>query len=87
MKEEHDQMEGYCRKLGHSVPFSYCRIENGKQPCSKIYDCWFARIPIQDFIQKNYTPEEIAALAARPKSKLETIFDIAEQVHNKGFSG
>jgi hypothetical protein len=84
LKEEHDHLVGYCRKLGHTVPFSYCRIENRRLPCSKIYSCWFERIPIQDFIQRNYTPEEMGAIFARPQSKLETILDIAEQIRARG---
>jgi hypothetical protein len=88
-KEEHDHLETYCRKLGHSVPFSYCRIENcsrtenGRLPCSKILDCWFDKIPIQEFVQRNYSVQEQEAIFAPAKSRLEVIRDIAEQIENR----
>jgi len=92
-REEFDQLETYCRKLGHSVPFSYCRIENGSQmpngrlPCSKILDCWFERIPIQEFVQKNYSRQEQEVIFAPARSRLEVICDIAEQIRNRTGTG
>ena len=90
---EYDQLETYCRKLGHSVPFGYCRIENcshienGRLPCAKILDCWFEKIPIQEFVQKHYSRQEQEAIFAPARSRLEVICDIAEQIRNRTGAG
>jgi len=83
MIEEFDNLQTYCRKLGHTLHFSYCRIENNRIPCSKITDCWFQRIPIQDFLQKNYTQSQIERMQEHTRSRLEIILDMAEQLKNR----
>ena len=73
--ETYDHLEVYCRKLGHTLPFKYCRIENNGLPCSKIMDCWFERLPIQEYIQDNYSREEITRIFSVSKSKMDYILD------------
>ena len=87
--EEYDRMETYCRRLGHAVPFGYCRKENctamteKKLPCSKIMDCWFEMMPIHRFIEAHFTPRERELAFGRPGSRLNSICDIVERMTEK----
>ena len=74
-----DQKSTYCRRLGHHLNFSYCRCERQGKPCRKIVDCWFEKIPIQDFLAEFYPPEEIQELRAPPVPKLSTILDLVQR--------
>jgi hypothetical protein len=74
MIEDFDSEKIYCRKLGHHVSFKYCRGENEGLPCARILDCWFERLPIEDFIRTNYTEEECARIFAPQKYKTESDF-------------
>ncbi len=62
--------------LGNNVPFKYCRTVQNRLPCPKIIDCWFRRIPIEDFIKKNYSKEEIKQILAQPQSKMESLINM-----------
>lgn len=77
--ERYDAAEGYCRMLGHPVRFSYCRTGTGALPCGRIADCWFERIPIRDFLHRNYSPRELEGIFAPRPGKLETILEIARR--------
>ncbi len=65
--------------LGHPVRFAYCRAGTRALPCGRIADCWFERIPIEDFLRRHYTPQELGAIFAPRPGKLESILEI---VHN-----
>jgi hypothetical protein len=65
--------------LGHPVRFAYCRAGTRALPCGRIADCWFERIPIEDFLRRHYTPQEFADIFAPRPGKLESILEI---VHN-----
>jgi hypothetical protein len=82
-KETYDHLEVYCRKLGHTLPFKYCRIESNGLPCSKIMDCWFQRFPIQEYIQNNYSREEITRICSPSKSKMDYIHDLMNRDNSK----
>jgi len=47
-----------CRRLGHLVPFSYCRSENQGLPCTDILDCWYDRFLVEDYLRKALTEAE-----------------------------
>jgi len=74
-----DQESIYCRKLGHHLNFSYCRSERRGKPCRKIIDCWFEKIPIQDFLADFYSPEEIQEILKPPAPKLNYILELIKQ--------
>lgn len=38
--EQNLHKERYCRRLGHPVPFSYCRTTVAASPCTGILGCW-----------------------------------------------
>lgn len=80
MIKQYDNLEYRCRMLGHNVPFKYCRTVQEKLPCSKIIDCWFRRIPIEDFIKNNYNEEEIKQILVQPKSKMVSLVDLIEKI-------
>ncbi len=35
-----DETSLYCKRLGHPVPFKYCRLTIGDRPCESILSCW-----------------------------------------------
>ncbi len=74
-----DKEELYCRKLGHHLTFDYCRSEHNGLPCPKIRDCWFEKIPIDDYLEQNFKPEEIAYIFEPPKPKITSIFEIIQK--------
>ncbi|MDD5204058.1 MAG: hypothetical protein PHS17_01480 [Desulfobacterales bacterium] len=69
-----------CRKLGHEVPFSYCRCECGGLPCSKTIDCWYDHFLVEDFFRTELKPEEWDRVFVNPpKPKVLTLVDLIEQ--------
>ena len=53
-KEEFDKLEMYCSRLGHAVPFKYCRQAEIELPCPRIVNCWKTQIPIEDYLREKY---------------------------------
>lgn len=76
MIEQFDELEGYCRTLGHYLSFRYCRRQNQDLPCATIRDCWFERLPIDQFLERHYSPEQLAGLQAPAQGKLNTILGL-----------
>jgi len=84
--EAFDHREGYCRKLGHYVRFSYCRRrpedfgpprgEAAPLPCGRVADCWFERLPVEAYLRSNYSAEELKMILAPPPAKLDSILEI-----------
>jgi hypothetical protein len=77
--DAHDQCEAYCRMLGHSVPFGYCRRVADGLPCRKILDCWFERFDVTAFVRKHYTPEQIGRFLSPPKPKMASLVELIER--------
>jgi hypothetical protein len=82
MKEQFDNENIYCRKLGHYLQFGYCRQEKNNLPCSKIFDCWYQRISVQEFLTENYNYEEVSYLAAPPEPKISSLLSLIERAQN-----
>ena len=80
MIEEYDSIEGYCRKLGHYVQFKYCRGAHNSLPCSKILDCWFQRLPIENFMQQHYSVSVMNKIFTTPAPKITSILEIVDRV-------
>ncbi len=76
---EFDTIAGYCRMLGHKVPFTYCRSMKEGLPCSKILDCWFEILPIEQFVTDHYTPEEQEKFLLPSKPKVATLIELIEK--------
>ncbi len=77
--DQFDSEELYCRKLGHHLKFAYCRKELNGLPCVKIRDCWFEKIPIDDYLEQNFKVEQISYLFEPPKSKITSLFEIIQK--------
>ena len=84
--EQYDNEEIYCRKLGHHLRFKYCRTENGENPCRKIADCWFDKIPIGEFLRKNYSEEELGSILAPSRDKAATLVELIERARKSSES-
>jgi hypothetical protein len=83
MIEEFDNRSGYCPKLGHHINFKYCRLVNNDLPCYKIINCWFEQLPAADFVNKNYSHEQIDQFLTPPKSKIASLLEIIQNVTKK----
>jgi hypothetical protein len=79
MIEKHDSEEIYCRKLGHRLLFSYCRVEKGTLPCSKIRDCWFERIDINGFLEENYSESDLESIFKPGSDKISSLLELIEK--------
>jgi len=42
-------------------------------------DCWFERIPIQQYVNEYFSAEEIDKLMSTPKPKIASLLEIVEQ--------
>jgi len=80
---QHDEVIGYCRKLGHRLAFAYCRQESSGQPCTKIRDCWFETFDVDGFLRQHYSADEIEAFTARPQPKLASIVELIAQAQQR----
>jgi len=69
--------------LGHYVPFKYCRTLKDGMPCHRILDCWFERLPVEDFIAAQYSAEEQAKMFEPPKTKIASLLEIIEKAKKK----
>ncbi|MFC1763534.1 hypothetical protein ACFL6U_15830 [Planctomycetota bacterium] len=76
MPDEHDKRKRRCPKLGHEISFQYCKTPGENRICPKIKDCWWETFDIQVYLEKHYSPAELAHLDQTPTSKVQTIFDI-----------
>jgi hypothetical protein len=80
---QYDNERIYCRRLGHWLTFNYCRQENNDFPCRKIMDCWFEKLPIEEFLKENYEEEEISYIFKVQKPKLTSIVELIEQAKKR----
>ena len=69
-----------CPRLGHLVPFSYCRRESGELPCYKAIDCWYDRFLVEDYFREVLDPEEWEEAFERgPKDRMRRLMEIIEE--------
>lgn len=73
-----------CRRLGHPVPFSYCRYENKGLPCSKVVDCWYDYFMIEDYLRQDLAPEDWDRAFLQPvKPKVLSLVELIEEAKKK----
>ena len=73
-----------CPRLGHQIPFSYCRAENRGLPCFKILDCWHPHFSVAELLRKELTPEQWEIVFSKPpKPKLFSLIELIEQAKNR----
>jgi hypothetical protein len=69
-----------CPRLGHPVPFSYCRAESGTMPCAMAIHCWYDQFLVEDYFRRVLTPEEWEEVFDRPpKSRITRLLEIVEE--------
>ncbi|MFP4453600.1 MAG: hypothetical protein ACOC1Q_00635 [Desulfosalsimonas sp.] len=84
-KPEKDNLKIRCPRLGSIIPFRYCLISGeDSMPCFKIMDCWWEIFDVDSYLKENLPKEIYQSLAAaRPKSKVASIVEIAEEAKKK----
>ncbi len=86
-EDRNPQGEDYqirCPRLGHQVSFSYCRIENSGLPCFKALDCWFRHFSVEEFLQKEISPDQWEKIFCRPpKNKMLSLVELIERAQKK----
>ncbi|MFZ5797508.1 MAG: hypothetical protein ACYCYR_10810 [Desulfobulbaceae bacterium] len=80
-----DSLQIRCPKLGHQIPFSYCRTENLGLPCSRIMFCWQPYFGVEAYLRRELTPEEWRDTFEKPvQSKVLTLVELIEQAQRGG---
>ena len=75
----HDGETIYCRKLGHHLKFSYCRIESEMMPCSGIIKCWSDRLSILEFLDDHFSADELEKVFAPPDPKITSLVNLIQK--------
>lgn len=67
-----------CPRLGGAVPFTYClECEADKNPCFKIFDCWWETFDVVGYLKDTLAPEQFESLAQKqPKTKVASLVEI-----------
>ncbi|MFZ7110947.1 MAG: hypothetical protein ACOWYE_04625 [Desulfatiglandales bacterium] len=77
-----------CPRLGHQIPFSYCRSENRGLPCFKCLDCWYEHFLIEDWLRNALTPEEWQKAFERPTGgKMLSLVELIQEAKKKQEEG
>jgi len=72
MVDEHDQdMLPRCGRLGHEVPFGYCRREEFGKPCRLILDCWQGQFDVRSFLQAHLPDASVVQVERVPASRID----------------
>ncbi|MEE9418030.1 MAG: hypothetical protein V3W43_01050 [Desulfatiglandaceae bacterium] len=73
-----------CPRLGHQIPFSYCRLENKGLPCFKTLDCWYDHFLVEEHIKQELTPEEWGMVfGSPPRQKMLSLVELIEQAKKR----
>ena len=83
-----EDQERRCPRLGSVIPFSYCIISGDNDlPCWKILDCWWEIFDVEGYLKQNLPEpvfDELIKIAEKPKNKIFSIIEIAQQVKKGG---
>ena len=73
-----------CPRLGHQVPFSYCRVENTGTPCFKTLDCWHSHFDVVAYFKQTLSKDEFAAaFMNQGQPKIQTLMDLVRQAQTR----
>ena len=75
----YDRESIYCRKLGHHLNFDYCRKESGDLPCSRISKCWSDKLPVNEFLDRYFTSEQLKAIFTPPVPKITSLIELIQK--------
>ena len=87
MNDAFDALSRYCPKLGHDVPFRYCRMPGAELPCRGLVGCWQRSMDVQAFLAEHYPPEQIQRLSAPPADRLCTLVELIERARRSAQGG
>ncbi len=74
-----DEFKIRCRRLGHQIQFSYCRIENQDLPCVKTLDCWYTHFEVEDYLRTQLTQAEWEqTFQQHTNPKAQTLLELIE---------
>ncbi len=78
------ELDVRCPRLGHQVPFSYCRIESEGFPCLKIIDCWYPYFAVEDYLRQELGEENIKKILNHPhqSDKISSLLKMINQAKN-----
>jgi hypothetical protein len=80
----YDDLEIRCPRLGHEIRFTYCRLEAGDLPCSRVIACWQSRIPVEDILQQSLSEKQwVSFRISEPGEKLSTLLDYAAAANRR----
>ena len=75
-----DSLTTRCPRLGHDVPFDYCRKTDRGLPCSRSLVCWEAAFPVREYMVRALTEEEWRTVFETPsKPRLDAILAAAAE--------
>ena len=81
----HDARRLRCKRLGHEIPFGYCRVQPATEaPCPEILNCWWQTFDVAVFLRRHLSPEVWQGLTqptAQPK--VVRILDLIEQARQR----
>lgn len=85
MITDYEDQTTYCRRLGHAVPFHYCREESRGRPCRLVLDCWWEQFDVQAALRDQLSAEEFDALRIPnpPPNKVITLLDLIQQARGR----
>jgi hypothetical protein len=89
MDTQHDERPIRCPMLGGQVTFKYCRTMAEGLPCRSIVPCWQEEFGIIEFLEANYTADELVRSVGSPrKSRLSRLLEAIDQAKKRqGQSG
>jgi hypothetical protein len=84
MKEEINNKQIRCPRLGDEIFFSYCLQEAGDLPCSRIISCWSVYFDVEVFLKEKLAPEKWDKfINFQPKDKVISLIELIETAKAK----
>jgi hypothetical protein len=82
-KNDYDNKTRYCRLLGHSVPFRYCRQASSPLFCRHIIGCWSDFFEVSAYLHEHFSEEQIRKALQPPPPKMVALLDLIEKAQQK----
>ena len=84
-KPQINEMQRRCPRLGSPVAFGYCRIAGDqKSTCFKVFDCWWERFDVVNYLQQRLSKEDFEKLrCAPPPNKVASLVDLIQQAKKR----
>ncbi len=79
----HDARSIRCPRLGHDVPFSYCRAPASDTPCPGMLGCWANALDVEAYLREHYGEAVIEKLRQPRPDKVVTLVELIEQAKRR----